>query len=259
MNAGGFSLRWWLTTFLVLVACAVMVRLGLWQLDRHRQRQAFNSRVESQEILPPLDMNQPVPDNTLPDMEYRSVVVVGEYDFSEQVALRNQVWENLPGVRLVTPLKIAGSDRSVIVERGWIPLAETSPENWSKYDEPGEVTVEGIIRQSTTRPEIGRKNDPTPAPGEGDLKEWNLLNVERIASQAPGHFYPIYIQQSAEADRLSPPYPSAEVPELSDGPHLGYAGQWFMFALLLGIGYPIYLRRQRTQKTEKTVDYYRRK
>ena len=43
-----FSRRWIFATILVLIAMGVMVRLGIWQLNRLEQRRAFNERVLAQ-------------------------------------------------------------------------------------------------------------------------------------------------------------------------------------------------------------------
>jgi surfeit locus 1 family protein len=113
-----FSRRWLLATLLVAAAMAVMVRLGIWQLDRLEQRREFNARVLAQINQPALVLKGPALQADLASMEYRPVVVEGEYDFSQQVALRNQVWENQAGVHLLTPLRIAGTEQSVLVNRG---------------------------------------------------------------------------------------------------------------------------------------------
>ena len=101
--------RWILTTLLVMAGVAVLIRLGIWQLDRLQTRRAFNARVTAQINQPTLDLNLApgIPDLNM--MEYRKVTVTGEYDFADQVALRNQAWQDQPGVHLLTPLKIAGS------------------------------------------------------------------------------------------------------------------------------------------------------
>jgi len=101
------SLRFWLTTLLVIFAVAIMVRLGIWQLDRLEQRRAFNARVQAQLAQPPLILNNETLRHKLFDMEYRTVIVQGEYDFANQVALRNQAYQNRWGVHLLTPLKLS--------------------------------------------------------------------------------------------------------------------------------------------------------
>src|SRR3972149_566939 len=96
-------------TLLVLSVAGGMVRLGIWQLDRLAQRRALNDRVEAQLSQPRLNLNTAGIGADLGSMEYREVVVTGEYDPSGEVALRNQVWNNHIGVHLLTPLHIGGS------------------------------------------------------------------------------------------------------------------------------------------------------
>jgi surfeit locus 1 family protein len=258
-----FSRKWFLTTLLVLVAMGVMARLGYWQLDRLEKRRAFNARVQAQIDRPPLELSSPAltPDlvSSLDGMEYRQVVVVGEYDHDNEVSLRNQAWNNRLGVHLVTPLRIVGSDQVVLVNRGWVPYEDFTAGNLAKYGEAGQVEVRGVIRASQTRPEIGWRTDIVPRPGEPPLKAWNMINVPGIASQIPYPLLPVYIQQAPDPASTTLPYRSLPVLELTEGPHLGYAIQWFIFAAILGFGYPIYVRREETQLASpvKKSEYFR--
>ena len=78
-----WSVRWILTTLLAIAGVAVLARLGIWQLDRLAERRVFNERVLSQLHASPLDLNQVKNQAAdLYNMEYRSVSVSGEYDFS---------------------------------------------------------------------------------------------------------------------------------------------------------------------------------
>src|SRR5215217_2504887 len=123
--------KWLLTTILVIAAAAVMVRLGIWQLDRLAQRRAFNARVLAQIDQPVLDLSGEALGADLANMEYRKVKVTGEYDFSQEVALRNQAMNGQWGVHLITPLRIAGTDQAVLVDRGWIPGEDFTSGNWA--------------------------------------------------------------------------------------------------------------------------------
>lgn len=238
------SRRWWKTTVLVLLAMGVMARLGIWQLDRLEQRRAFNARVEEQLNSPPLIFNPDDFDLDLPAMEYREVVAEGVYDHSQQIALRNQAWENQYGVHLLTPLRIENSQEAVLVDRGWIPAEDFEAGALAQYDEPGVVKVQGMLRASNTSPDFGRRADPTLAPGEQRLEAWYLVNVERIAEQISYPLLPVYIQQAPDPAWVRLPYRSLPDLEITEGPHLGYALQWFTFAVILGIGYPIFIRRE---------------
>lgn len=229
-----FSRQWWWTTLLVIAAIGVMIRLGVWQLDRLAQRRLFNARVSAQIAQPTLMLTADSLDTALTDMEYRSVLVSGAYEHTQEVALRNQAWQGQLGVHLLTPLIIAGSDRAVLVNRGWVPADEA---DWGKFDEAGTVTVKGILRLSQSRPDFGGVPDP-----EGQLRLWNIVNVERITEQMSYPLLPVYIQEAPDPAWKSLPYRTQPELDLSEGSHFGYAIQWFLFATVLGIGYPFYVR-----------------
>ena len=243
-----FSVRWILTTLLVIAGVGVLIRLGFWQLDRLAQRKEFNSRVTAQLNAPPLDLNAQQPVDQLYDMEYRTVTVSGEYDFSEEILLRNQVWDGKLGYRVLTPLKIDGTHWSVLVDRGWIPFDAATPADLPQYNEPGQVTVTGMLRRPELKPDYGGVPDPTLAPGQSRLDTWNIVNVERIQEQTSETLLPIWVQEAPDPAWTSLPNRALPVIEISEGPHMGYAIQWFCFAAILGLGYPFYVRKQLTGK-----------
>jgi len=247
-----FSRRWWWTTLLVLLAMGVLIRLGFWQLDRLDQRRMFNAHVQEVQAMSPLVLTAETLEEPLETMEYRAVSVTGEYDAGHQVALRNQAWHGELGYTLLTPFKIAGTDMSILINRGWVPAADSTPDGDQTYPQPGVVTVTGIIRLSQTAPDFGRRSDPTPQAGQ-ILSVWNLANVEAIAFQIPFPILPVYLQRAPDTSFPSDinawtddllPFPSLPELELTEGPHMGYALQWFTFAAILGIGYPIFLKRE---------------
>jgi surfeit locus 1 family protein len=238
-----FSRRWILATFLVIVGMMVTARLGIWQLDRLEQRRAFNSRVQAQLDQPTLFLDESNLGADLANMEYRSIIVFGEYDHSGEVALRNQAWGNQAGVHLLTPLKIRGTDQAILVDRGWVPTENFVYDDWGQYTEPGLREVRGVVRASRSEPDFGNRTDPIPGPGER-LDAWYFANVEGIAQQLPYSLLPAYIQQAPDSTWTELPYRTQPDLDLSEGPHMGYAIQWFTFAAILGIGYPFFVRRQ---------------
>jgi len=245
-----FSRRWILATVLVAAAIALTVRLGFWQLDRLSQRRAFNARVTTQLQAPVLLLSGDALHLDLISLEYRAVKVRGVYDFDQQIALRNQAWENQSGVHLITPLHIEGADQVVLVDRGWVPAVDFTSTDWEAYDEAGMVEVQGMIRAAQDKPDFGRRSDPLPGPGEPPLKLWNFVNVQAIAQQLPYPLLPVYIQQAPRPSWIDLPYRTQPVLDLSEGPHQGYALQWFTFALLLLVGYPLFaMKRSKSSPT----------
>lgn len=246
------SHRWWKTSLLVIAAVIVMIRLGLWQLDRLDQRRAFNARVEEQLAQSALEISEENLRADLYNMEYREAIVLGEYDHDRQVVLRNQDWQGRLGVHLLTPLIVQGSDRAIMVNRGWIPYEDFEAGKLSQFDENGLVEVNGVIRRSQTKPRIGGRADQIPAEGEPPLQAWNWINVGGIAGQLPYELLPVYLQGSPEPSRNQMPYRTQLELDLSEGSHLGYAFQWFTFALILAIGYPIYVSREEKRLSTPT-------
>jgi surfeit locus 1 family protein len=236
-----FSRSWLFTTILVFLGTAVCIRLGIWQLDRLELRRAFNYQVSSMRAMPVMDLNAENFDS-VETMEWRTVTVTGEYDFANQVALRNQYNYDQYGYHLLTPLLFNGT--AVLVDRGWIPAEGNSePKDWRKYDEPGQVTVAGQIRLGQSKPVFGGVADALPADGSA-LWIWNNGDVESIARQMPYPILKVFVQPNVVAEDHIPPIPYQPVVELTEGPHFGYALQWFSFAAVLFLGYPFYLRKQ---------------
>jgi surfeit locus 1 family protein len=247
-----FQRKWLIPTLLVFAGTAFCIRLGIWQLDRLEQRRAFNAQFEWARAQPVLDLNQEQPEN-ITTMEWRPVTVTGEYDFMNQVALRNQYYGDQYGYHLLTPLQFdssAGLGReAVLVDRGWIPAERNSrPSDWHKYDAAGPVEVSGQIRQGQAKPTIGGISDPLPENG-AELEVWNNADVARIAGQMPYSVLPVYIQPEPDEYDTEPPIPFQPEIELTEGPHFGYALQWFTFATILFFGYPFYLRKQESGST----------
>jgi surfeit locus 1 family protein len=242
-----FSRSWVLTTLLVLIGGVVCIRLGIWQLDRLEQRRAFNAHVEAMWNAAPLTLSG-LSTLDLTAMEYRAVKVSGTYDFENQVVLRNRYFQDQYGYNLLTPL-ILDDGSAVLVDRGWIPAdGNDSPSDWRKYDQPGQVTLQGQIRLGQTKPDMGGVPDPTLTPGQTRLDSWNIVNLERIQSQVPYPLLDVFVQPDVDPSDVEPPIPYQPEIELTEGPHLGYAGQWFIFASILVLGYPVYLRKKLEEK-----------
>ncbi|MBC8334613.1 MAG: SURF1 family protein [Anaerolineales bacterium] len=241
------SKQWLLATLLVLAGGALCIRLGIWQLDRLEQRRAFNAHIESVWMMEPLNLNSQITED-LAIMEYRTVSISGKYDFEKQVVLRNRYFQNEYGFHLLTPLLLEDGT-AALVDRGWIPAeGNDSPVDWRKYDQPGQISIQGQIRLGQTKPDMGGVPDPALAPGQEKLEFWNLVNLERIRQQMPYPLLAVYIQPDPDPQDIEPPIPYQPEIELNEGSHQGYAVQWFTYASILMLGYPFYVRQQIKEK-----------
>ena len=245
-----FTRKWIITTILVLVGVGVCIRLGVWQLDRLAERRVFNEHYLTQSMTTPLVLSA-APKDDLAGMEYRQITVTGTYDFDNSVVIRNQYRSSQPGYFLLTPL-VFSDGTGILIERGWIPATgNATSADWRKYDEPGKVMVSGILRLGETPANVGGVADPPLAAGQTRLDFWNMADLDRISKQVPYKLAPVFVQPNPDPAQAKPPYPFQPTVEISEGPHLGYAIQWFIFAAILFLGYPFFLRKMLTSGTEK--------
>jgi surfeit locus 1 family protein len=225
--------RLWMT-LLVIVGAIILGRLGVWQLDRLAQRRAFNSSLNTRMAQPALAIaGAPIDPAAL---EYRRVELRGVYDPAQEIVLRNRELDGTPGVHILTPLRLSGSDAAVLVDRGWVPREQADQAARGAFAAPpGEQLVGGIARRSQDE-SAGGPQDPPLGPDRARLDAWFHVDTARIQQQTGYSLLPIFIEQQPAPGDPALPRRVATV-DLGEGPHMGYAVQWFAFAIILVAGY----------------------
>lgn len=230
-----------------------MINLGFWQLTRLDERKVENAVVtlamdqEPQPLATVLPNGASSTSDEVRGADYQPVYATGIYRADEQVLVTNRTNDGAPGYWVVTPL-VLPDGTAIAVNRGWIPYSYTADGSWEDFVPPrGIVTVQGLLRQSQVRETNGLVSSPKDA-DVGRLRTLARLDVGRLAQQIDERLIPGYLSLQAQdpaPGALPVPVPP---PELSQGPHLGYALQWFAFALLTIIVYPLLLRRYAKRK-----------
>jgi surfeit locus 1 family protein len=229
---------------LVVAGAVVMTGLGVWQLQRLVERRTLNTRITALMAQPPVPLNGAVGD--VP--EYTPVLATGVYDFANEIVLRNRAHEQQPGVHVLTPLRLTDGAQAVLVDRGWIPYTQADPAVRAAFDGPaGVVTVTGLARRSESRSFFLLPADPTASPAAPRLDAWYWIDIPQIQGQVPYPILPFFVEAGPRAGPATLPLSSYEDIDLSDGPHLSYAIQWFAFALIL-VGGSLVLWRQNRQR-----------
>ena len=236
------SPRWLAFHLLVVVGVIAMVNLGFWQLRRLDERRDFNAEVEAAYDAAPVALDRLVDPAWRADesgvvavdeagIVWRPVTVSGIYEESASLRVVNRSQYGRAGDNLVAPLRL-DDGRVVLVNRGFVPLGIDDPPL------PGtEVEVLGRLRPSEERSAVGARD-----PSDGVLTEVQRLDLVRLSRQF-SDLLPVYLElvssSPAEADDL--PQPVVR-PDLSEGSHLSYAVQWFIFAGAAVVGWMLAIR-----------------
>lgn len=221
------SRHWLLPTMAVIAGMIFLARLGFWQLDRLEQRREKNAALVAALAAEPVNLNEAALPADLTPLKDRDAVAQGEFDLAHQGIVKLQNFQGQPGVNLVAPLVLDGGETAVLVDRGWVP----EEDNYAVYDEPGPITINGYIALTQTLNRAGASSTIT------DELAWYRVDVAAIQTQMPYKLLPIYVKQAPDENNQQPPLRSEREVDLSEGPHLGYAIQWFLFSTILGVMY----------------------
>jgi surfeit locus 1 family protein len=207
------------------VAAIVCARLGLWQLDRHAQRRAFNAEVERQLEAPPLSLATGVTGVTPSALAYRRARATGVFVFSDQTTQPGRSLRGAPGVYVLTPLRF-DDGTGVMVNRGWTYAPDARRADLSRFAEPAETTVEGVLL-------------PPAGPG--------AVRPESLAVGYP--LLPMILRRSEGGATQPAGLVPVPLPPLDAGPHLSYAVQWFAFAVIGVVGGVVLAVRSRRARS----------
>lgn len=227
----------WIGFFLAVAAlAAVCVFMGDWQWDKREARHESNERVERHLAADAVPLDDVVaPGSTVTDeQEWTRVTVRGRYDPSGQVTVKFATRDGRPGADVVTPLLLPDGS-AVLVDRGWVPTANTSAAPTDVPPPPaGEVTAEGWLR-----PDSGA-DDSAVVPVDSQ--------VRAVSSDALGEALP-YPVRSGYLDLREQTGGTGDlelepVPDLGGGPHFFYGLQWWFFAALAVGGFVWFARTE---------------
>jgi surfeit locus 1 family protein len=239
-----FSSRGILGSIAVLVVIVVCIRLGFWQLDRREERRARNTALIERGDAPPVRLDPELRDTA--GLRYRLASAEGHWDGERSIVLPGRSYRGSPGAYVLTPLVLEGGRAAVLVNRGWAPAADAASVDTTLFDVAGRDTVGGLLvgfpGQEASL--AGRTSERAQARPGAFRRVWFAIDEAALRAQFPYALLPITLQPlpAPEAPRLPA---RLERPALEEGPHLGYAIQWFSFALIALLGWLALVVRSR--------------
>ena len=228
---------------LCLIAAAVCVRLGVWQLGRLGERRVRNEFVRARLNFPS------VPLATLPldtgVVRFRRAEARGRYDYAREFVLTGRARNGSPGAHVVTPLRgAAGGDTVVLVNRGWVYAPDAATVDLARWREGDSATVTGFV-------------DLFPPPGAGVARAANRPRAFRwldralLAREIGSPVAPLVLVARGDTAGMDASRIPArlEPPPLDEGPHLNYAVQWFAFAGVALAGLAAFVTAERRKRS----------
>ena len=216
-------------TLTALILAALCLFAANWQYGRGVDRHAKNFKIEANTKLEAVDLTSLISltegssRSALIENEWRTVTVIGKFNKNHEVLLRNRYNDDGKyGYEYLTLFESGG--KSFWIDRGWVKAGESALARPKIPNTPkDQIELTGRIRLDNSLP----RGSFFALPASGKLiNSWNLKSKVKTEE-----FYLDLIS----GPEVTPDTP-AELPELSDGPHMAYALQWIFFAGLILYG-----------------------
>ncbi len=217
----------WIVLLAALMAAAVTARLGIWQLDRARQKTALHDEIEQRSAQPSIGVSELARDSRTAALQhYRPIRLQGRWLSRHVVYLDNRQLDGRPGFIVLTPLMLAPGD-AVLVQRGWVPRDREERQRLVPVETPdSEVAIAGRVAPPPSALFAMGGED------RGTIRQ--NLDLDAFAREIGVALRPLSVQQleppSAPTDLLQRRWP---LPALDVGKHHGYAFQWFALSALI--------------------------
>lgn len=218
---------------LAIVAAAVCVRLGIWQLDRLAQRRAKNTLVRSRGDSAAVSVRAIRTLDTAAS-HWRRVHVRGVADYSAELVHATRSQNGSPGVYLLTPVRpldAGWGDTSIVVLRGFVAAPDGRTVDWGKAREADTLEFDALVTIFSPHP-LGAVRMPSAARAVRyvDRDTLAVMMGRPLAPFALLQLGDTVVRDVSLATRIPPP-------SLGEGPHQSYAMQWFGFAAVFVVGF----------------------
>jgi cytochrome oxidase assembly protein ShyY1 len=218
------SKRWAGYLALTIIFSIVCVGLCNWQLARRADALAENNKVSANYDATPVPVAEALPalDSFDEAQKWLRVELTGQYLPDDQILVRNRPNGGQPGFEILAPFRTVSGD-VFLVDRGWLPIG-TEQDRPDVVPAPPTGTATVTARLKPTEPQLANQS---PAPGE--IGSIYLPEIAKTIGK------PTF---TAAYGLLDTETPSADTGMLTtrpiedEGPHLSYAFQWIVFAVL---------------------------
>lgn len=216
--------RWSIYALIAVLFAIACGFLSHWQFSRNEDRAEMLALVAANYDADPVPVEELLDRGYSPGDEWRPVSLTGRYLPSEQLLVRNRAQGGTSAFEVLVPFELVDG-RVVAVDRGWVPPGGDAVPDAVPAPPEGEVTVIARVRPGEPLPSSGRT-----AP-EGQLPTIHLPSLAAETGPATETaFYGLMVAEDPAPAEARPHELAA--PTDDPGPHLSYAIQWILFAIM---------------------------
>lgn len=223
------SRRFWLLTAAALLALAVTLSLGAWQLSRAAQKLALHDAIEQRMAQLPIDASMLAAAREPEALMHRRAALQGRWLPQHTVFLDNRQMRGLPGFFVLTPFQLEGSGAVLLVQRGWVQRNFVDRASLPAVSTPaGPLALQGRIA-----PPPSKLYEFQGTKG-GTIRQ--NLDLAEFKAETGLALLPVSLLQTVGLanEGLLRDWPE---PSLGTEKHYGYAFQWFGLSALIVILY----------------------
>lgn len=217
-------------SLMTAIALAILLGLGVWQLQRLQWKSEIIATIEAQMALPA----SPLPADLIEvDMwRYRHAQVEGRFHHDKEIHMYAASAKGKPGYLIITPLERSDGG-FVFFNRGWVPMDRRNPETRQEGQIEGLVTLSGIGRKPWSQNTFVADNEP-------EANIWFYGDLDGMAKfLGIVHYAPIFLEADATPNPGGLPIGGQSRVKISND-HLSYALTWFSLAVALLVVYGLY-------------------
>lgn len=246
------AVRWTIYVAIAIVFAIACAFLSNWQFDRNASRSEQLALVAANYDTDPVPLADVIPEGgslTAAD-QWQPVELTGTYLADQQLLVRNRAHGGTAAFEVLVPFQL-DDGRILLINRGWVAPGSEQPEPDVVPAPPeGEVTVLVRMRLGEQLPASGRTAPDGQVPTINLPLVAGVVDPQNSVPMEQSAYGLMYSEDPAPATRPSAIDPPSEDP----GPHLSYAIQWILFAVMgfIFIGYVI--RSERKYRLEEAEE-----
>ena len=224
-------------TVCTLLALALMLGLGTWQVQRLSWKEAMIAERQGRSAAPPIALPGDIAEPAA--LAFRPVRVTGRFLHDREFYLANRTYKREVGLHVVTPI-VLDDGRTLLVDRGWVPMDRRNPAARPDGQLEGTVTLEGLVRTGGWKGSALFRPDNEPAK---NVWLWFDLPAMAAAAGLAAPVTALYLEAGPAENPGGLPK-GGRTPIHLRNDHLQYAITWYALAVVLLAIYVIFHTRR---------------